>query len=89
MKKKIIKIIIAFLISLLFFLSSSITANSDVIETQTVTENKTVSCSVYCYVAEEPEPIIIPKVFIEEPVKKVRLIDLIIDKIHKHRQEVD
>jgi hypothetical protein len=81
MKRKIIKLVIAFLISLLFFLSSSITANSDVIEIQTVTENKTVSCSVYCYVAEEPESIVIPKVFIEEPVKKVRLIDLIIDKI--------
>ena len=89
MKSKIIQLIISLLAGLIFFYFSSIAVASEVTETQTVSENKTVSCSVYCYVAEEPEPIIIPKVFIEEPVKKVRLIDLIIDKIHKHRQEID
>ena len=80
-KLKTIKIIIAFITSLLFFYSSSIELSPGVTETQTVSEDKTVSCSVYCYVAEEPEPIVIPKVFIEEPVKKVRLIDLIIDRL--------
>lgn len=80
MKIKTIKIIIAFITSILFFYSSSIELSPGTTETQTVSENKTVSCSVYCYVAEEPDPIVIPKIVIE-PVKKVRLIDLIIDKI--------
>lgn len=54
----------AIIFGLFILLGTTIVANA---ETQTITESGTYSCSVYCYVAEEDEVIIIPKIFIEEP----------------------